>query len=675
MHFRSLFLIFILIGFAFAGNFSIKDYILPNETDFNIDYESFVFEKNNYEIVKINNKLTFLLKNKELITDKDEIYRVIVNHYKEKYKINKSLINFVLSYIEEFNESRNDGGLFKGQEENICRRELLLHAYPEDSDQNYRRIASIICGKLKGVCSHPDQLFGEIKKFARATFGIDRVIDEIFRDLENIETSENIIEILEKTEENIDTLENYSETIEKTIFRTPKRGEVCPNCLPKCPDLDLNEEALEEAKKLIQRALFSLRPLEKAPLVASAIYENTQARIKMIKLNEEIETYEKKFYPYQQSAKNIIRDAERTLEKIYDPNLKNLKSELENKEKEIYQNIMNGSLENIDNEINAFVLKINETSRAIENLEKIYENTTKVVDNAFYVFFVVSTSLGADDIFVKNLSPLISKKKILDSQYATHFSKPLSKDTFILLQSNYSALINEVEKIKIDRSKEFSLKTMANKFIGSLFIIITNIKNLTFEERNLLSQNLPILLSFILFLSYFSLISLLFIFALSLAKQPNIALFSIIYVVLILVIAGVSVGLYFALSNEAKLTLKDYLEILSGSGKVTIVYQTLNINEVEKQALENCALLTEKSLEKRGLLVDVYELRGRNCYSNGKLKLKDCIDAISTPLIIFKLSGEDKATFKGLFLNEASISGTTMFFHFCPIAKAISSSG
>lgn len=654
--------------------FNVEDYLINNETKENIKKEFFTLNHITYTIINISGKSVFLLKGEELLTKKDEIENVFKIQYLSKYLINQNETNLLKSYLTTYNISRNNGGIYPNNEEELCKNALMIHLYPCTDDKSCNITAVQFHSVYhRYVGNAPATFLPHIQNFSYASIGTDAILNNVFDKLDKI-TDENTVEYVAEIKANISTLEKHKTKIEGTIFRIPSPGQKCSECYGICADIDLDDAALNNAKTLIDTLSKKVAPLNEYKSLAETIYTNTLSRIEEYNKSKARAYYLSIYTPMNALAKKVKNETKEALLLVNNESIKAKLTQLENMETEILSLINANNFTTVNETIIDYFKAINSLNASVEPLVNVYKHVSAEHDETVvYIFLAESKILTQED--TKTLNILKQKKLDLDKQ----FKKGLSATQYSKLQEKYAALIQEgrtlIEKSKVEQTI-YMFTGMANKFVDAFDIMSAQLRPLTYYERTQSSYYLPYILSALLFVSFFSLVLFLFLIHYATAPKPiSKGILIALTFVLAFVLALVSVSVYFS-SDKAlnKLDYFDFMNLLVYSKNTTILVQANNNSEIFS-SIKICASSIANRLSEKGISSTIYILNGTSCTLGNtnitvNATVQNCLDKISNPSIILNFDSAETSSYSGLLMKRAIFTGDKEYYDICPFAKA-----
>lgn len=675
--------ILLLVASAFA--FDIGQYLSANESNAQIDKEFFTINHTVYYIVNVSGTPTFLVKVEDLVTNQTEIQDVLQTYYLSKYAVNTSDTNALKSYFLAFNASRNDGSRFKGQEEAVCRKYLLLEFPPGCTDVATCNITmKKLCNApyFQGAtsCNNPEAYLPYLEDFSFSSNELTSLLADIFDKLDNI-NQDNGADYIAQIKKDVPLLKADATKLEKTPFRYPNVGETCPvpktaadigkTCYGVCPDIDLDQTSLSRAETLVNNLSAKMAPLAQFQSTADSIYNNTQTRLQENTASNLRSQYMAVYSPLKSQAGVIKAEANTALALVDNATMKAKVAQLTTMEELIEDAIEANRFSDLNSSFSDYKKAMESLNASIAPVSAVYDNVTASYRTAtVYLFMAEAKALSPDD--ATKLNTIRQKKIVLDQQFKPGLTATQYED----LKSQYEALAAEEKAIVSGTSPVQALYMftgMSNKLVDGMDSLIVQASPLTYVQRAQASSYMPLGLSATLFLSFSSVVLFLFLIYYAITPRPIGKLVLVVLAMfLVFVIGIVSLGIFFSIDKSlGRMDYSEFMDIVKYTKSAAIVVQMTGAEDAQTLAsMRSCASSISDGLSAIKIQPYIYENGPSGCTMNGTAA-PNCLDKIAQPLIMLNASAVSSSSYSGLFTNQASMSGDRAFFDTCPFAEAL----
>ncbi len=651
---RKIFIFLLIMALGFSINMS--SYSIPGVFNYSQSTnETFTINGSEYVLFTYNNVYFLLLNNSEIMTNKTKIYEVLNAYYNSKYRLSQEDVDKLKSYFDEYNRSRNDGQIWKGSEENACRRALLIDKFPcydNETCYNTSRLFLAIYAIALGT-DDIRVIQPMITSFHDASFGTDDELNVIYEDINTI--NEETASKLEDIKSRIQTLRDYKEDIEGTKFRVPARGTTCNDCYGVCPDLVLNGTALDEAESYIETLESKLGPLVQVNNISEEVYNNTMKLINEKNLSDTQKQYNATFIEYKNQAKDVIAFSNSILSKVNKSSLKELISNISSKEIIIENKIASRNFENMSDLLEEYKSLILSANVSANDLDKNYENALSYSKEAeVYLFMLEGEANNPNDIV--SLKLLKQKKKAYDE--ILNMGNLSSADLDNLLDQ-YKELINEEKNlmnITETHKSIVDISTLSSKYINSNILALSVVevpKDLDFS----------LITAVFLFLGIFAIGFLFFSLLFAVINQFNRILFFISIAFVLLVALGIA-GFFYYSSQSHIFSFKDIIYYGLSDGTMNVIIKS-SYDMNNTAIMQSCANKIKDNLVANGINATIMYLHSDGCYINDK------VECYSHPAIILNYGQNNNITYNGIGKIYMNVTGNYDYYNLCPLADAI----
>ena len=291
--------------------------------------------------------------------------------------------------------------------------------------------------------------------------------------------------------------------------------------------------------------------------------------------------------------------------------------------------------------------------------------------------------VGPEDLVTKNrLDDLYTQKESIE--FTIYNSSPLSLGEADNLTEELTSIRFNANDIR-DAKKSASMQQMNNlvetlaKPVVSLSLsLLDPFMPLSYSEKE---KNAPTIIgvALVIFDILFFLVCvgtfLYFVRSrkIELHKVARI-LWAFIFAFIALILALGSLALYNVADMQSNPTTYDvFLNELKGSTQVGVVADLTGLNGTIRESLVNCSERVALKLGSLQKNVMHYGFDGENCMvfneTQSRTSCENNLDA--HPVIILRSGEEDKATFRVLYMKEATLEGDENFFDECAISRVV----
>jgi len=687
---KTLLFIVMAVSLAFAS-FSVYDYLLPGEMRNEVTFENFTYSGSDYQLVSINGTESFLLEDGEVVNDSEKITSILYTHYKSLNYPSEEELQSISDLMHEYNNSRNNGEMRKGDEEYLCRDILFITGKIDIAgepvvcvdDESCEQAAWLVYSAYKkGVgFESVDQVKGLVKTFADASHGLDEVTDEAIENVDNI-NDDNIYESLTETKELIDDMEAHETAMEASIFRVPASGDDdYYRALGLCPPLELNETALDKLEEEIDAALAKAKPFSTHDDVSLSVYNQTHYRVTQRQLESEADYYSAFFKPLHKEGEELLNKSNTVLSAVSNSTIRMKVDEFEELDVKINKSIVDLDFGTMDEDLDRYEFLMENITALLPTVETVYNESTDAKDDAAaYVFILDSKPL--DPASEEKLEEMKGDIKTLDAQ----FNSDLTHEQYAEVAVAYKELASEARGMLYDYKGGFP-GVVTNKFRS--FARRTNNGFADFLEftqvmppSEVPSNNIQAFGGFSLaaFLSLSAIAVLVFLIIAS--KIPVLNVKTMVLPILGLIIAIIailvfSVFLYINLDNTANnADIEEFVIDMSGREEAIIMLNLDAAPDSVEADMKSCSAFLATSIEGNypNMTVYQYHMSDKTCkvYYNGIEESRSesyCIEnteVIST--FVFNYSAVPDTHYSAIYDSKAHLNGDEEYYESCLIA-------
>ncbi len=679
--------------------FNPISYLHTNEKVSQLQKTNFSIGDDDYTIIGINDEPIFLTKNGELVSDVTQITDAIRTYYKETSYPSQEEFDQLRQVLVYYNSSRNDGGRFKGSEENVCRSALLLDRRIKSSHGDFLNCDThencIELGKtfynapyVKGVKKSIslERATELLEEFSNATFGMDIKINRAFYLLDTI-SEDSAFSALSETRSSVLELRAYKETIESTLFRTPiddpAEYQKCveENCFALCPDISFNGTYLGLIEDYTDTLITKIEPFSNYKNKSTSLYANTLNRLNFLldekKAGEVLLIYE----PLSFQAQDLIIQGKDTLLLVSDDSLRANVTHLETLDHKINQSLEVLNFSTIDEDLTAYQEAINEVTTLLPIVISTYNATLTAKSDAYSALFILST---------KDLST--ADKKTFDKLSAiaaatdANFSQGLSGADLTQVTQAYSD-VSKQSHVLLKNEAEGIISLPTTKFRAFARRVNQELANIVSKSRvvsstSISDNKLPWFggIAVVSGVSLFSLSFFVFIRIYSrFRKAPQLIQFAVIGLYLIFVGILIIFSALFYLALEKTALAADVTEFTADLVSKKSVFVVIDETEASPEgitAMKSCGNTLSQYIQSNNRTVTSYDLTESDCSvlnSSGETISKSpalCLNDIkNNTAFIFKFTSKpEKPVFSTSYDTKAFIYGDSLFYSTCTFA-------
>ena len=694
---------FLLLLISLSLAFDATQYFYPTEEDVNVYYTNFSLNGYDYAIVTFNGQDTFLLKDDVPVSNEQEIKDTISQYYLEQFYPTDEELDTVRGLIDSYNESRNNGQKFKGKEEYVCREVLFIDGrvkYGKDpiycrneGDEEFCEYSAMLMYQFLSSVAEvppvgsPQDLLEPIETFGFASYGTDDILNEIVGKLDAAETdSTKMYDALDTAGGSIEDLEGYMDDMEDSLFTwTDQRA--CDSqhwCL--CPDIDLDENALEDLQDEVEVLLEKMGPYGNYETVASNIYTNSISRIDYSETESSATEYLNAFKALNQSGADALALGEEATTHVSNATLEQKYDDLRYLQASIPDNIEARDFTTMEEDLASYEGLLGEVSDGASVLIDQY-NKTKEAKNAANSLVIILETKDLDPMSMESLELLRNSSGDLDARFRDGLTLAQLAD----LEVEYNELVDRGQDLLKTESDMPSTRVLL-LFRGFARNVNEGIANVAEDSEVIapkeISDNKLLTLGFfstLLFLSLGSLVVLTFLYIIATTKfvipQTGKILASAFISIFVLLL-GFSIFTYLFLNKtSSEATLTEFLTEFDTKSSAAIVVDLQDASYADAQAMTECAGSLSDTFEQQNKSWVIYRHSTSSCTmvdAQGKetsLSVAECEEKIDTEESSFELAyspSNEPPKFSIIYENKAEINANLDYYESCPLASLIS---
>jgi hypothetical protein len=697
---KSFALLIVVLGLVSSIN--MTDYLYPSETAATVSYNNFTLDSVQYSIVQVDGVNTFVLKGNDIITDQSEIKSTLQSYYASNYLPSKEELEELQSLVDSYNESRNNGQKFKGKEETVCQSVLFIDGHIKDSSQKpiYCRNESdnascVLASKmmyqyLSSVngppVSSPNDLLAPIKLFGFADYGTDVILAQYDARLEAAEKDPaQVSDTLSYIKNTVPNLSIYKNQMEDFLFTFNKNKTTDSQHWGLCPDIDLNDSALDQVNALVANLTAKIAPYDNRDSVSAQIAGNTAARLDYLKNDNMLKYYSNLFSPLNSSGDVAIKLARSTLAHVSSPLLSAKLEQLTALQSTIPEDISNKNFTTLDADLSEYKNLTIDVNVLSQSAISSYDAAKNAKNSANSVLLILQTK-DSDPVTMKALGLLINETEDINAK----FRDGLTVAELDAVSSNYSS-IEERAKPLLDGERQMPATKVLLMFRGFARKVNTGLANVAIKTNVISPQDIPkgvvplgafsalVLISF----ASIALLFFLYIFSSFRFTVPKTGhILGAAFLCAMMALLGFTIFMYLFLGKTSTdANLQEFLADFNSRNNTSIFVDVSNISLSDSKAMQSCASVLADSMAKRNKTWTLYTMNSGNCIktsqsgANTSLTVDECMNLSSNAPSSFVLSYSDKnqvPKFAIIYQSKAQINGNQDYYDSCPIVSLFS---
>lgn len=674
-------LIVFLSVFSVTFAFQMTDYLYSGEHITTVTYENFTLSGSSYSLVKVGATESFILKDGNPLTNETDVTSVLKAYYKSKYYPTSTQIEEIKGLIDSYNSSRNDGGRWKGKEQQACRDVLLVsgiikyYGKPLLCSETDMKACNLTAQMLYYSAPYAEGIrqtmpyplmYDALINFTLADNKIADILNKTFWYVDNL-NDENSVEAFSYIKDSIPTIKAKEKVVEETIFRMPKAENkedkalcIKQNCMGLCPDLDYNSTKLDTLAKTVASVLEKGKPFFEYKNLGAALTKNTNDRLYFKEATEKTDYYSKMLAPMKKGIKETIASADEAATLVDNTSFKAKLASLKELNDKINKSIAEKKIENLDSDFSQFAFLLSAVKNGTNTTVALYNETTAIRDEAVTLMLLADTGGEMDGNVKAQFEYLKNKTAFLESGY-----KPgMSPEKYAYYKEAYANLTEQEIVPFMQTQQEFvafsKFRSFARKVNNGIKEVATTSEFIKPDQLASNAANIPLVISIVSFFAFSSLA--MFMFIIMKRRSKVIGFGSII--ILLVVIGGIfafSAETYFYFSKTSvSADVNEFALSMIDEKNVTIALQTSGASGETSDNMKKCAAELEKALKGNNKTVSM---------SEGALPTSSVNS--TSPSFIFKYSqtGDEKSSFSAVFDKKAVLVGDSAYYRTCPIAS------
>jgi len=696
--------ILLMLAAISVAAFDVSGYLYSSETEESVSYEDFTLNGVDYSIVTISGEKTFLLQNDEIVLEEDDIKEVLDAYYLQTYYPSDEEIDELLDLFNSYNDSRNDGQRFPGKEEYACRSVLFIdgrvknpsqepvYCRGEDDEENCEYASMLMFQFLAAITEVPpvgsyDALYDPITEFGFASYGTEDIINSISEKLDAAEEDPTkMLDAVEYIEDSIPELDEYKDTMENNLFGWTETKSCDGQHWCMCPDIDLNDTALEELEDHAGRLATKLIPFGSYEDSSSGVYSNSLERVEHAHQEDLAAEYLDIYEPLNATATGVISTAEEAVLHVSNATLTQRLDELKALHSSIPADLESRNLGNLSDKLDQYSNLVDEVGTLANYIMSKYDGALSA-KNKEESLITLLESKDLDPVSVENLELLKNKSQDLDAE----FRSGMSVEELELLEEEYLSIADEAECL-FSTEKEMPATTVILLFRGFAKQMNSGIATFAEETEIVEPESIPEnslltlgLFSAIVFLSLASIALLIFLYIIATTNftvPKTTHIFTSAFISVLIIFLGFGALMYLFLEKTSTdATLPEFLTEFETKDSAVILVDLRNASYSDANAMSSCASALATSFEKQNKTWTLYQLTANTCTqtatsgSDTTLSHDDCwlnADAAESSFVLGYTSVTEAPRFSMIYQNRAEINANYDYYESCPLVSLFS---
>ncbi len=686
--------VLLMLAFGIISAFSVSDYLHPTEAKAVVQYTNFTLGGTPYSIISINGADTFLLSGGNPVSKKSDIEAILNSYYSTFYLPSSADLDNLENLLQLYNASRNDGGLFKGEEEYACRNILFIDGKQksptgqtivcrnESDDILCQDAANLMFEYLMNAPSGPPvssagDLTPMIEQFGFASYGTDAILSNDVSLLGAAQSDPTqtpaALTYLQNT---TPQLSIFGSQMESSIFTMNPNGTTWGLC----PDISFNHAALTTINSLVTNLSAKIAPYQNLDSVSTSIANNTATRLAYFNDKTQAVMYNNEFASLNTSGAAAISLGQSTVVHVSDGVLSSDLDNLTALQSDIPQDIYTNDFTNLASELSQYgnltIVVRNLSSTDMDSYNRALNAKTSV--NSMLLMIETSDS---DFVTLNTLGALQNETQDLDAR----FRDGLTPAEFDALASNYTAIESSATPL-LNNSEQPPATRLLTLFRGFTRRVNVGIDNLALQT-NITTQSIPKgfiplgAFSALVFLSFSSIAIVVFLFIFSTLRfsVPKTGqILAVAFLCVMIALASFTVFMFIFLGKTSTdANLQEFMGDFSSKNSTAIFLDLTNTSSVsDASAMQSCANILADSLEAQNKTWSMYTISQTACTltpekgANSSMAVGDCMNLSENAPSSFVLdySPTDQVPkFTIIYQDKALISGNSDYYNSCPL--------
>jgi len=645
-----LMLLIISIGLAtntiYAG-IDFSDYLIGNESVDDFSVVNYTYANTSYQIILNNENVPILIFEPDetverggvIITDNKTITNILTDYYQSMFYPSKDELNQLKDDLDTFNASRNADTYYDAyrktwhEPEAYCDRVLYLENSDcaPDNEFGCKQLGSMICA-LYGEGCDPYSLGDAAFEYVSLKSDFDSALNDAYSTVNEIEEG-NISDNLDQLKDDISNIKEKAEAYADVKIRLPIEGSSeCSDCLGMCPAMSFDYDTLDNMDELIDELINKVQPYSEMDINIQKALNETEYRFKYFTSKELQPVYLQRFNSINNKYPKILEQANKTLSKISNSNLKYYYSNAESLKHTLNDSIMSYNVDSITsqylNQYESYLLSIKQILNQ-ENLTLSYDRLRSERES------VISALIRAKWSVDKGNSQEVEELNRLGdlfNQYENEYNPPMTDAQYDELYGKYKNIsIGLNALLETVGEGEGSINKMVYGFSDSTNAQVSGILGLDKSTARAYKVIIPVLV--LLAIDIILIILAVFTFMYYtrtrrrfFMKRSVLLSWTILLILFVIIVSIGSIGVYNMMKKTYESTPFSIFESeITGMDNVNILVDYRGASSADASSMDNCYKLVKDSFRAINKTVKEYKITGSSCIApNGTYSPNEC---------------------------------------------------
>jgi hypothetical protein len=686
---------------ALSSAFSVDDYLYSYEDSPSVTYENFTQNGKQYSIISLDGEDALMLENGKLMNDSSEIDSVLELYYLSQYYPSDDEVDDLMDLLEAYNDSRNDGHKFPDKEEYVCREIIFIDGRVKDGgqpifcrdesdDENCKKASMLMFQFLSSVSgtppvSSPSALVDPLKEFGFASYGTDRILDDLDSKFEDAESDRaKMMTALQDTQDAIPDLEDYLEDLEDSQWGWTAQKGCDQNHWCLCPDIDLNDSHLEDIEDQVDDLIDKIGPFDQFAEVSAQIYTQSMDRHHYATVEKKAADHLEDFQELEEDGAAAISLGDEAVSHVSNYSLSLNLSKLRSLHTDIPDDIEDREFNTTEDDIEEYEELIDYVNDVSFLMLQQY-NATLDAKHETDSIVVLLEARDLDPVSKESLEVLENHTADLDAE----FRDGLTIEELKSLEVEYKSVRDEAQNL-LSTETEAPATQVLLLFRGFARNVNTGIAGFAEKTEIIEREEIPQspvtlgLFSGLVFLSLASIALLVFLYVVATTRfsipQTSHILASAFFSVLLLLLSFSVFMFLFLGKTSTDATLTEFLTDFESKEETAIAVDLRNASYSDSLAMASCAEDLAKSMGDQNKSWTLYKISGNTCTqetpdANATLDTNECLADMGNASSAFMLGYSDTnepPKFSVIYTNKAEIKANYDYYESCPLVALFS---
>lgn len=671
---------------GFASAFDAGAYLYDGETTSMVSTSDFVYSGASYTLVKINSIDTFLLSGGKPLTSATDISSVLQGYTASTLMPSADEWAKMKGHFDDFNKSRNYQTRF-GPAEDVCLNAIFYSVYPCDSLASCTQTATMICSVDPSVLCPPPELLGQpIYDYTSNVRTFDAEMNKIATLLSNF-NADNAASTFKQLEDGAAKLKSTSAIIAKNPLRFPNSGDVCSDCIGRCPATNLNTAALDSA--LSEIAVYKVRigPLESATATATQIAQATSDRENYKQNSAVVAQWSPTWKAFKAKWEKLRVDASALAPYVGDTSFTSAYSAFTGKWAEMDRMLNTRDVAGIDSAYSAVSQAAISLNASIKDAAKPYNLTAEAQDTVSDLLTQARWKANSKiSSSVSGYNSLATRKNALDSQ----FKPPMTSAQYAALESNYSKLALDARAFLNSQTYVTdSVASVGGQFgsasINGVFTLAGAFTPLSYSARTSVAPVIPPIVLLLTDLAVISVAVVMFVGVLLYFKtlfrsRTLLGLWMVGLFAFLFALGVGSIAIFAFVNSSANSgTFDEFMSSLTRAQVSYVALDQAGISAPTLAAMTGCAnVVSAQTKSLFGKKTEVFTYSGDSCAwlsgNNTAPMLRDnCFDStVGAPLFIMHSANNSTVPeFSTVYVTQVDMYGDESYYKRCEVGDVL----